>query len=336
MDINSRLPFLLRTGIVPREQHAVVLPTPYIIKETSEVRNQELLQSFEIVIANAQKFQAADLVDQLDPNFFRLVIVDEAHHHPATTWQRIVSKFRGSHCPVLFFTATPYRSDGQPVLPLESCTAYHLPLDTAVRQRIIRKTELVELSEVYPDESFLSNPEMFKPEVIINMRRMIPILDKVKELLDQKRITTSRAIGSDIPHMAIAIAKDIYYADHLLKLWKASYRDERAETYHSEKTSNEKDEIMRKLKNNELSLVIVVAMLLEGFDHPPISIAAITYKIVSPVRFVQFVGRAQRIYRQDRYADNVTADIVTHEDYQQGQNYHNFINETLIPLYDEN
>ena len=54
---------------------------------------------------------------------------------------------------------------------------------------------------------------------------------------------------------------------------------------------------MRRLKNNELSLVIVVAMLLEGFDHPPISIAAITYKIVSPVRFVQFIGRAQRIYR---------------------------------------
>ena len=335
MDINSRLPFLLRTGIVPREKHALVLPTPYIIKETSEVRNQELLQSFEIVIANAQKFQAADLVDQLDPELFRLVIVDEAHHHPAKTWRRIVEKFRGPDCPVLFFTATPYRTDKQPVLPLESFTAYHLPLNTAVEQRIIRQTQFEELRDVHPDESFLRNPENVEPEIITNMKRMIPILRRVKELLDEKRNATN-SIDSDVPHMAIAIAKDTYYAERLLELWNIYYPNEPAETYYSEKTSNEKDEIMRKLKSNELSLVIIVAMLLEGFDHPPISIAAITYKIVSPVRFVQFVGRAQRIYRQDRYADNVTADIVTHKDYQQGQNYHNFINETLIPLYDEN
>lgn len=135
--------------------------------------------------------------------------------------------------------------------------------------------------------------------------------------------------------MAIAIAKDTYYAERLLELWKTNYPNEPAESYHSGKTSDEKDEIMRGIKNNELSLVIVVAMLLEGFDHPPISIAAITCKIRSPVKFVQFVGRVQRIYRQDGYTDSVTADIVTHEYYEQRQNYKKFIlNEFSIPITD--
>ena len=171
MDINSKLPFLLRTGIVPRDRQPVVLPTPYIIEKTSEVRNQELLQSFEIVIANAQKFQAAELVDQLDPDLFRLVVVDEAHHHPATTWQRIVNKFRGPDCPVLFFTATPYRSDRQPVLPRVSCTAYHLRLAEAVRRKIIRRTGFKELSTVYTDEVLWNDLEILDPEVITKMEK---------------------------------------------------------------------------------------------------------------------------------------------------------------------
>ena len=136
----SKLPFLIRTGIVPREYQARVLPTPLIIEETSEVINEARLQGREIVIANAQKFLAADWDRDLDADLFRLVIVDEAHHHPATTWRRIVDKFRSPECPVFFFTATPYRSDGEDVLPREtSCIAYHLPLTEAVQGGIIRK-----------------------------------------------------------------------------------------------------------------------------------------------------------------------------------------------------
>ena len=333
IDINTKKPFLIRTGIVPEDWHHEVLPNPLTIERTSDLRNQSHLQTAKIVIANAQKFLADDWEDHLDDNLFRLVIVDEAHHHPATTWRRIVEKFRGPDCPVFFFTATPYRTDKQTVLPLESFKAYHLPLNTAVEQGIIRQTHFEELRDVHPDESFLNDidPENLNPEAIDNMKRMIPILRRVKELLDEKRDATS-SNDSDIPHMAIAIAKDIYYADRLLELWNIYYPNEPAETYYSEKTSNEKDKIMRKLKSNQLRLVIIVAMLLEGFDHPPISIAAITCNINSPVRFVQFVGRAQRIYREvPGYTDSVTADIVTHEDYQQRQNYDNFINETFIP-----
>ena len=45
---------------------------------------------------------------------------------------------------------------------------------------------------------------------------MKPILDKVKELLEEKRQATSSTVPN-IPHMAIAIAEDTDYANHLLK-----------------------------------------------------------------------------------------------------------------------
>ena len=177
----------------------------------------------------------------------------------------------------------------------------------------------------------LKKPEAdYSEEEILDMRRMISILGKVKELLDKQREATS-SVEPEVPHMAIAIAKDTFYANTLLELWKALYPDEIAECYHSEVAKHERPGVMKDLKEHKLSLVVIVKMLLEGFDHPPISIAAITCKIDSRVKFVQFVGRAQRIYRRDGYTDEMTADIVTHEDYTQQENYNDFINETLIP-----
>ena len=47
---------------------------------------------------------------------------------------------------------------------------------------------------------------------------------------------------------------------------------------------------------NRVKLVAIIGSVLEGFDHPPISMAAILTKMVSPVKFTQFMGRAQRIF----------------------------------------
>ena len=323
-------PFLIRTGIVPLEIQREVLPKLLIIQQTSELSNQEYLRTADIVIANAQKFLAGQWENVLSDDLFRLVIVDEAHHHPAATWSRIVEKFRNPDCPVVFFTATPYRTDKQPVLPPEYI-AHHLKLNDAVAQRIIRPTKFEELSEIQPGDSFLRNPEAFTEAQKNDIRRMIPILDRVHELLEEKRSTTP----PNVPHVAIAIAKDTSYADLLLDLWRSLHSNEPAETYYSDKKKDEKTAIMEKLVNNKLSLVIIVAMLLEGFDHPPISIAAITYRIKSPVRFVQFIGRAQRIYRKAGYTDELSANIVTHEYYEQHQNYTNFKTEALIPRTDD-
>ena len=53
--IKSRPPFLIKRKIVPENQQKRVLPVAKIIEETSELKNQELLRSYEMVIANAQK-----------------------------------------------------------------------------------------------------------------------------------------------------------------------------------------------------------------------------------------------------------------------------------------
>ena len=49
------------------------------------------------------------------------------------------------------------------------------------------------------------------------------------------------------------------------------------------------------IKNGTARIVIIVKMLVEGFDHPPVSIAAICTNIHSPIKLAQFIGRAQKV-----------------------------------------
>ena len=48
-------------------------------------------------------------------------------------------------------------------------------------------------------------------------------------------------------------------------------------------------------KNGTARIVIIVKMLLEGFDHPPVSTAAICTNIHRPIKLAQFIGCAQRV-----------------------------------------
>jgi superfamily II DNA or RNA helicase len=80
----------------------------------------ELIGRYNLVIVNAQKFGGKSgsslssvktiedrqkVREQLQD--FDTIIIDEAHHYPAKTWENIVNVFQGKM--VVFLTATPFR-----------------------------------------------------------------------------------------------------------------------------------------------------------------------------------------------------------------------------------
>ena len=307
--------FLLKREIIPNGHANIktVIPNGEKITDPKRLTSPDALGAKDVIIANAQKFPARRddsgrwWGEELPDNLFRLVIVDEAHHVPAPTWQRIINKFSG-HAMVVFLTATPFRTDGKPVV--EGEFAYHLPLSKAREEGIIRVTRWQEVGGHSSDQP---DTELFKL-----------VLEKVKEIQDQKN--EEQPLPGDVPHMAIAITRTQELANEAVKLWNDKYGPGTAIAYHGEMNS-ELPQMMQKIRNNKVKLVVVVGMLMEGFDHPPISIAAVMTKISSPVKFVQFVGRAQRVVRSqhgDPENRDIPADIVSHRSYDQGGNYRKF------------
>ena len=308
--------FLLRREIVAVEDQRDVLPSAgWKTESTLEVSNQEFLRSKEVVIANAQKFLVGPWEENLSDDLFKLVIIDEAHHFPAETWAKIIRKFQ-VHALVVFFTATPYRSDHQTVVR-ERPFAYHLSLREARENQIIRRTAWHELHQD-PNDA----------ERDQDLKRLV--LEEVKRIQEKKN--EEQPLPGNVPHMAIAITEDTDEADDVAHLWNSCFGEDTALGFHSGARKHELKNMMARIQGNDVKLVVVVDMLLEGFDHPPISIAAIMTKIVSPVKFVQFIGRAQRVVRKEgeKESSEISADIVTHKFYHQKENYDKFENEDLI------
>ena len=308
--------FLLKRNIIPPHAVSYALPVGQKIEETKHVCNTVYLQSYQIIIANAQKFLKDEWENVLHDNIFKLVIVDEAHHYPANTWRRIIQKFK-NHAMVVFFTATPFRGNGQPVLPEDvGEIVYRLTLEDARQKRIIREINW--------------RPPLGAGET--DVERFNLILEVVRSIQANKDL--ENPLPDRIPHMAIAITKNINCAQTVRDLWNNHWGiPGSAIAYHSKLSKVEKKALMDQIKNDQVKLVVVVESLLEGFDHPPISIAAIMTKIVSPVKFTQFIGRAQRVRRgrTGLEAAGIVADIVTHRIFQQEDNIQAFEEERLIP-----
>ena len=308
--------FLLKRNIIPAHAAGYALPVGQKIEETRHVYNAEFLKTKGVIIANAQKFLQGNWEEALSDDIFKLVIVDEAHHHPSNTWRRIIQKFKG-YAVVVFFTATPFRGDGRPVLEeRDGEFVYHLPLRVAREQRIIRRINW--------------RPPLSAGET--DLDRFNLILELVKSIQEEK--DQRNPLPDGIPHMAIAITKDIEYAKQVAELWNNEWGNpDSAIAYHSKVPKRRKTAMEEEIKTDQVKLVVVVESLLEGFDHPPISIAAIMTKIVSPVKFAQFIGRAQRIVRgqQRLESQEIQADIVTHDFFQQEDNRQAFEGERLMP-----
>jgi DNA repair protein RadD len=76
---------------------------------------------------------------------------------------------------------------------------------------------------------------------------------------------------------------------------------------------DQQESIIANLRNGRLDCIVQVQMLGEGFDHPPLSVAAIFRPFASLSPYIQFVGRVLRVVHEGKadHPDN-NAFVVSH------------------------
>ena len=313
-------PFLIERKILltePDDETAFHYRTE-VIKSTKSIEKLNTTKSVsDVVLSNAQKWRhGANEVPnyaELKHNLFSVVIVDEAHHLPSDQWQRIIDHFK-NHAKVIFFTATPIRYDGRSItsdedLPLEKNYTYYLRRKVAIERRLIRRVTF-KSCKIFDD-----NDVKWK------------LLEVIESKLEEKDELCPLPGG--IKHAAIVITKRKGEADEVYRMCeKLSYFNPKL-VYSGMKENRRA--LLDDIKEGKYNLIIVVAMLLEGFDHPPLSVAGILTNIQSPLRFIQFVGRIQRLVRHPNTEDDsIVGDIITADNYKQDDLYYQYENETIV------
>jgi DNA repair protein RadD len=286
---------------------------PYVC--TLEAGNISVCEQSHIILTNIHQLatNADKWLNQFPPDFFDLIIVDEAHHGAASSWKLVFSRF--SSAKVINLTATPFRSDRQ---ELEGDLIYRYPFKSASIKGYIKKlkasyvapTELTftvageERTFTLDEVLEMKEEEWFSRGVALSDPCNINIVDNSLEKLEQLRLSGTK-------HQIIAVACSINHGQRIRSLYEE--RGYRAEVIHSKQEPEKQEETLRDLKNGTLDCIVQVQMLGEGFDHPKLSVAAIfrPFRALSP--YIQFIGRILRVVVQNdpTHPDNY-GHIVTH------------------------
>jgi DNA repair protein RadD len=254
-----------------------------------------------IVVTNIQQLNERNgrWLENFPEDFFDLILVDEGHHNAAPSWQNVFSHFSGAR--VLSLTATPFRADEQPV---EGEPIYRYSFREAMRKGYIKQ---MLASNVAPRElafTYQGTEQTHTLDEVLEMRQEdwysrgvalavesnISIVDASIQWLNMLR-------EGGLKHQLIAVACSMDHARQIRRLYEE--RGMQTREIHSGQNQEEQDEILRLLRNQTLDAIVQVQMLGEGFDHPPLSVAAVFRPFRSLSPYIQFVGRAMRVNFQN-------------------------------------
>lgn len=215
--------------------------------------------------------------EKWDPNHFGYIIVDEAHHIMAETYQKVIRHFSGAK--VLGVTATPARSDKKELSQFFEDTAFEIGVFDLI------------------DQGFLS-------EIMVHTVPLRIDLSQVKTVAGDY---DDNALDETIaPHLATIAAHLRDYVGNrktlvFLPLIKTSQafvdlcRQNGISARHVDGNSPDRAEILSAFERGEFQVLSNASLLLEGYDCPSIESVIILRPTKSISLYQQMVGRGTRI-----------------------------------------
>lgn len=296
LDISDPKNFWKRTGVV----HDFSAGPFRAVLDGVDANLHDCNASHFVVTNIHQLASSADRwLPQFPPNYFDMIMVDEGHHNVAPSWAKVFERFPNAK--VVSLTATPFRSDGsRPV----GKVIYRYPFTRAmvkgyIKQIHSRNVAPSELFFTYRDDTkrhtldevmALREQAWFRRGVALAPECNRHIVDaSIKYLEELRRRTGFR-------HQIIAVACSVDHARQIRGLYEE--RKIKAQEIYSEMDKDRQESILADLRSGKLDCIVQVQMLGEGFDHPPLSVAAIFRPFASLSPYIQFVGRVMRVVHE--------------------------------------
>ena len=231
-----------------------------------------------------------------------LLVIDEAHHAVADTYQKIVNaaKEKNENCRVLGVTATPNRSDdrglievftnvGDQILVGELIRSGHLvPPRTFIMDLGVRN-KLLDLKKT--GEDF----DMEAVEEILNQR---PINEAVVDTWKEKANGRPTVVFCSTVEHARTVS--IAFEDGGVA----------AAFVHGSLSPTDRQRELEKFQTGEVSVIVNVAVLTEGWDYPPTSCVVLLRPSSAKSTMIQMIGRGLRTIDAEKYPGVKKSDCI--------------------------
>lgn len=217
-------------------------------------------------------------LDRIHPP--NLIVVDEAHHSVAGSWQRIIESY--PEAKILGVTATPQRLDGR---------GLHQCFDEMVIGPSAR--ELMDLG-------YLSRFDLYAPPTEVDFGDVTTArgdfnISEIEAIMDKASIT-GNAVDHYKKHLngrpAIAFCVTVQHAENVRDQFRAN--GWRAESIDGKMKADERQRRVDALGSGELNVLTSCDIISEGFDVPVVAGAILLRPTQSLALYLQQIGRALR------------------------------------------
>jgi superfamily II DNA or RNA helicase/HKD family nuclease len=229
------------------------------------------------------------LVSALGADYWRIVIVDEAHHLPASTFDQFMQSIR-PHI-TLGLTATPERADGKSLNAYFDCRpdgspAVALRLWDALDQQLLAPFEYYATA----DDTDLSEIKWNRPEELSQLDALISSNTARGRLV----INAVRQYVSDLDQLkGIVFCVSVAHAQFMASWFEQSGLP--AVSLTGANSTEQREQAIRDLRSGKIKLICTCDLFNEGVDIPEINTLLLLRPTQSPVIFQQQIGRGLRL-----------------------------------------
>lgn len=231
-----------------------------------------------IVVGSVQTMQKNRL-EKWPKDHFQLIIIDEAHHAVADTYQNILNYF--TDYSLMGATATGDRSDEKELGIVFNEIAYEYPLHIAIKEgfssKIVgyRVTDLdIDLTQLRVTGKDYTDNQLGE----LMLKYIIPLANNIQRLTADKK---TMVFMPDVKSSAVM-------AEQLQRIGLDG-------DYLSGDRKKERGDILYKFKVGTISHLVSCNILLEGFDEPTVEAIVVIRPTSSRSLYCQLVGRGTRL-----------------------------------------
>ena len=221
-------------------------------------------------------------LDDFKNDDFDYLIVDEAHHAAADTYQKVLAYFKPAF--TLGLTATPERADDKSILDIFKNTAHKLDIQTAV-----------EIGELVPVRCIRIHTNIDLTKVRFNsVQYNIRDLESKIYVPERNRLIVGTWLQYVRDKRTVVFCASVKHAQQIAELFQEQGIS--AAAVSGGMKQSERREFQDKFVNREIQVLCACDLLNEGWDCPEIEVLFMARPTMSKVLYTQQLGRGMRLY----------------------------------------
>lgn len=249
--------------------------------EKSVGRYMESLKESDTHIVCASIQSVALHLDAFKDDDFAYLIIDEAHHASADTYQKVLAYFKPSF--TLGLTATPERADEKSILDIFKNTAHKLDIQTAV-----------EIGELVPVRCIRIHTNIDLTKVRFNsVQYNIRDLESKIYVPERNRLIVDTWLQYVRDKRTVVFCASVRHAEQIAEMFRE--QGIAAAAVSGGMKQSERKEFQDKFVSREIQVLCACDLLNEGWDCPETEVLFMARPTMSKVLYTQQLGRGMRL-----------------------------------------